>query len=287
MTTYHKHGVTLSEGQKKRLAKAIKDRSEITLRLSSSELNGSDDLRLTRTQINRLKKAGSQGKGSDLKLSKIQIRHMIQKGDSLITTLMSLGTRALPYATNFASKVLPGLATGALSSLGNFVMDKILGQGQGQIGGFMIPQNKIDQLIAHKNLLTKKQKEQIIAAIQTGGKLVIKPTTKQHGGLLGSILASIGIPMLLNSILGKGLQNRRPTNTYLAPYRPPPFIGQWDTGKGLQNRRPTNTYLAPYRPPPTLPPTIPSTRGKGVKKRRQKAKVCCWGQTLPSRTSHY
>lgn len=78
---------------------------------------------------------------------------------SLFSTLVSLGAKVLPVATNPASKVLP---TGALSNLGNFGMDKILGQGwyqnTSQRGDFLILPNKIDQLNTYKNLLTKKQK---------------------------------------------------------------------------------------------------------------------------------
>lgn len=81
---------------------------------------------------------------------------------SLFSTLVSLGAKVLPVATNPASKVLPGLATGALSNLGNFGMDKILGQGwyqnTSQRGDFLILPNKIDQLNTYKNLSTKKQK---------------------------------------------------------------------------------------------------------------------------------
>ena len=80
----------------------------------------------------------------------------------MFSTLVSLGVKVLPVATNPASKVLTGLATGALSNLGNFGMDKILGQGwyqnTSQRGGFLILPNKIDQLNTYKNLLTKKQK---------------------------------------------------------------------------------------------------------------------------------
>ncbi|CAH3132264.1 unnamed protein product, partial [Pocillopora meandrina] len=94
-------------------------------------------------------------------------RHVARKGGSLFSTLVSLGAKVLPVATNPASKVLPGLATGALSNLANqaavnFGMDKILGQGwyqnTSQRGGFLILPNKIDQLNTYKNLLTKKQK---------------------------------------------------------------------------------------------------------------------------------
>ena len=61
MTNYHQHGVSLSNGQRQRLAKAYNNNSAITLRLSSNELTGPDQLMLTRTQINEIKKAMSQG----------------------------------------------------------------------------------------------------------------------------------------------------------------------------------------------------------------------------------
>ena len=59
MTTYHSHGVKLSSGQKEKLARAFRNNSAITIRLSKNELTGPDQLMLTKThcQINRLKKA--------------------------------------------------------------------------------------------------------------------------------------------------------------------------------------------------------------------------------------
>ena len=44
-----------------------------------------------------------------------------------------------------------------------------------QSGGFLIPQNKIDQLIAYKHLLTDKQKRDILNSVQSGGQLVLNP----------------------------------------------------------------------------------------------------------------
>ena len=108
----------------------------------------------------------------------------------------------LPMASSLTSKVLPGLATGALSSLGNFGMDKILGQVFPD--GFLIPQNKIDHLIQYKHLLSARQKQQILNALQTSGDVVIKPTETQEGGFLGMLLASIGVPLQLNSLTRKG-----------------------------------------------------------------------------------
>ena len=51
MTQYHSHGVTLSDNQKAKLAKAFRDKSAITLRLSNHELSGNDELMFTNTQL--------------------------------------------------------------------------------------------------------------------------------------------------------------------------------------------------------------------------------------------
>ena len=99
---------------------------------------------------------------------------------------MQLGTKMIPAATKLVTKLLPGVATGAVGALTDFGVSKALGSGvSNQKGGFLIPQDKINQLIAHKNLLTKKQKEQIISSLQSGGKLVIKPTPKTMWRIFG------------------------------------------------------------------------------------------------------
>ena len=264
--SYIKYGVNLSDGQKDKLARALSNKSAITIRLTKSDLTGSDDMMLTKTQLKRIKKAMSNGTGVDLKISKTQINHLIQEGGSLWSSLFSLGTKALPYATKAVTKVAPALATGALQALGSLGIDKIFGKGQ--TGGFLIPQNKIDQLIKYKDLLTKKQKEQIVSAIHTGGQLVVKPTKTQSGGFLGTLLASIGVPLLLNALTGKGLQvdkqrSRRSVNVHVPKvlskktstankdgglilpqnWRSPPFYGDWPqtNGMGLKKKKPRKT----------------------------------------------
>ena len=270
--SYIKYGVNLSDGQKDKLARALSNKSAITIRLTKSDLTGSDDMMLTKTQLKRIKKAMNNSTGVDLKISKTQISHVVQEGGSLWSSLFSLGTKAFPYATKAVSKVAPALATGALQALGSLGIDKIFGKGQ--TGGFLITQNKIDQLIKYKDLLTKKQKEQIVSAIHTGGQLIVKPTKIQSGGFLGTLLASIGVPLLLNALTGKGLQvdkqrSRRSVNIHVPKvlskktstvnkdgglilpqnWRSPPFYGDW-----------------------------PQTNGMGLKKktleRQKKAKVC-------------
>ena len=60
MTTYFEHGVTLTDGQKSKLASAILNQTPLTLRLKHSHLRGSDELLLTKRQINKIKKITSK-----------------------------------------------------------------------------------------------------------------------------------------------------------------------------------------------------------------------------------
>lgn len=70
----------------------------------------------------------------DIKISKGQIRKAVKHGGSLFTSLMSLGTKLLPYAT---TAIAAGLTTGALSALGSL---GLFGEGlqnrKSQTGGF-------------------------------------------------------------------------------------------------------------------------------------------------------
>ena len=128
------------------------------------------------------------------------------------------------------------------------VVKKISGRGV-KTGGFLIPQNKIDKLIANKHLLSTKQKKEILGALQSGSGVVIKPIKTQSGGFLGTLLASIGIPMVLKALTGKGAPKigpppkNPPRRGRGAPrmgvYRPSPFIGTWDKqgGMGIKKKR--------------------------------------------------
>ena len=77
MTKYYSYGVSLSKGQLEKLTRAYNNNSAITIRLANNELSGPHELMLTKTQINKLKKAISQRVDSDIKISKTQIRKAI------------------------------------------------------------------------------------------------------------------------------------------------------------------------------------------------------------------
>ena len=240
MTSYIEYGVKLSDGQKSKLLNAIQNKSPLTLRLKHSHLRGPDELMLTQRQIEKIKKSLANGTGSDLKISKTQIKSSVKHGGNLFTSLARLGSKLLPLAVKGVSKVAPALATGAANALGEIGLKKLFGR------GISIPKKFWKFLPPFSNEFTKAQIDQINKVFKTGGRLVIKPTQKQvEGGLLGT-LASIGIPMaisLLPKLFGSGLQvdRRSSTNTrnvYVPTtqgegYYPPPFNGTWENPIGM------------------------------------------------------
>ena len=250
MTIYIEYGVTLTPNQKSKLMSAIKNKSPLTLRLKHSHLRGSDELMLTRRPITKIKQSLANGTGSDIKISRTQIRRSVKHGGSLFTSLASLGAKLLPYAMRGVSKVAPALATGAASALGEIGLKKLLGK------GITIPKRLLPMLPPFAREFTKAQINQINRAYKTVGQLVIKPTRRQiEGGFLGT-LASIGIPMaisLVSKMFGSGLQVDRGSssntrNVYVPPvtqgegqyfsgypHRPPPFLGTW---KDKENKGP-------------------------------------------------
>ena len=244
MTSYFEYGVNLSDNHKRSLAFAMNSKSPLTLRIKHGNLTGNDELMLTKTQLKRIQKSLNNGTGADIKISKTQIRKVAKQGGNLFSSLASLGAR-VPYAVKGLSKAVPALATGAVSALGSLGIDKIFGK------GMQIPNKFYPMLPNIVNELTQSQINEINRVIQTGGRLVIKPTRKQiEGGFLGA-LASIGIPIaieLVSKMFGKGLQvDKTPpppppnpySNVYLPqsggkfPMYPPPVYGNWGETIGM------------------------------------------------------
>ena len=126
MTKYYPYGVSLSKGQLDRVSRAYNNNSAITIRLARNELSGPHELMLTKSQINKLRKAMSQGTGSDIKISKTQIREAVRQGGSLSGSLARLLAMAMPIVKKAAAP----LVTGGLSGLASLGVDKIFGKGQ-------------------------------------------------------------------------------------------------------------------------------------------------------------
>ena len=226
MTQLYEIKVSLSPNQKKNLSNAYHKRETIVLRLTKDSLSGNDTLYVPSNIVKRLEKNQKLKKGMDIKLAKTNIRKQV--GGSLLTSILTLGRTLAPtLGKTLGLSALAGLASEGASQ----VVKKISGNGI-QSGGFLIPQNKIYQLIDHKQLLTDKQKRDILNSVQSGGQLVIKPTKKQSGGFLGALLASIGIPLAIEAfkkITGKGAPRMGAPN--LGIPQSSPFIGTWEKAR--------------------------------------------------------
>ena len=86
MTSYTNVKVRISEGQKDMLKKAFESNCEsIEIRLTSSDLNGEDDIAITKSQLCRLMKAYEANKGITIKLSRSHLAYNMKKRRRIFT----------------------------------------------------------------------------------------------------------------------------------------------------------------------------------------------------------
>ena len=243
-TQLYEINVTLSENQKKKLSEAYHKRETITLRLKSDALSGGDTLLVPSTTVKRLEKNRNMNKGMEIKLAKTNIRKQV--GGSLLTSILSL---ARTFGPTLAKTVGLSALAGAASEGASQVVKKISGKGS-QTGGFMVPNSKINKLIENKHLLSDKQKKDILNALQNGSGVHIKPTKKQTGGFLGTLLASIGVPLAIEAFkkmvggsggvprIGKAPLAKGGSAPRMGIYQPPPpFYGTWENYGGGKKKK--------------------------------------------------
>ena len=234
MASLHRISLRLSEGQKRKLMRAYQNREELTLRLVHKDLSGSDVLMVPAQVVKRLQKNRNGGKGMQVKLSKSNIRK--QEGSGIFSSLMPVLKSVAP--TIGKTLGLSGLA-GAASVGASQVIKKITG---GQV--FQVPNQNLYILAPLSHLLTPKQRTDLANAHNLSRDLLFKITQKQVGNGIGTVLASINIPIVLDAL--KGLTGRGAPRMGRGRRRrgwgaarigaPPPFLGSWGRGgkgKGL------------------------------------------------------
>ena len=237
MTELHKINVNLSEGQKRKLAKAYRDNEEVSIRLAHSDLSGSDTLMVPSNTVKRVAKSRASGKGVQIKIAKNNVRK--QTGEGIFSALMPvLRTVAPTVGKTLGLSALAGLASEGASQ----IVKKITG---GQI--FKVPNKELYRLAMMSELLNKGQIRDLANAHQLGKDLLFKITQKQVGNGIGSIIASIGIPMILDAIRGKGTPRMGSSSGGAAPrigmpMAPPPYIGSWGSGKKKRPKKEVKVY---------------------------------------------
>ena len=230
MTSLHNISVQLSNGQKRNLARAYQRNEEVTLRLSKKSLNGSDTLRVPAQVVKRLQKNRNAGKGMQIKISKANIRK--QDGSGIFSSLMPLlKTVALTIGKTLGLSALAGAASEGASQ----IIKKITG---GQV--FQAPNANLYKLAMMSHLLTPKQRNDLAQAHNFAHDMLFKITQKQVGNGIGTVLASIGIPLVLDALKGlrggSAVRMGRGKGGAAVRIGRPPFLGSWGKGgkgKGL------------------------------------------------------
>ena len=138
MTQYSSLNVKLSNSQLNKLKSAIKNETEVVLRLSSNMIGDNETdfphKLLTNRQVSNLRKAFANHSSADIKLSKTQLSKMIQSAGFLGRLLGSLLKTGLPLITNVIkpsakSVLIPLGLTAAAPAEDATIHKKILGSG--------------------------------------------------------------------------------------------------------------------------------------------------------------
>ena len=192
--------VKLSNSQLNKLKSAIKNETDVVLRISSNMIGNSDDktsfphrLLLTNRQVANLHKAFANYLSTDIKLSKTQLSKMIQSGGFLGRLLGPLLKTALPLMKDVIqplakSVLIPLGLTAAAADAG--MHKKILGSGHNTT--VIISNDEMEDIF------------EIVKSLEDPGLLLkgvsetIKDEAKeQKGGFLSMLLGTLGILLLL------------------------------------------------------------------------------------------
>jgi hypothetical protein len=111
MTTYISYQLPITEGQRKKIARAYETKSPVSVRLTGKQLLEMPNISilLTKRQVDKMEKVKSMGIGVVLKLSVAQLRAQKKEGGFLPAILVP---------------IITALATGALSATAGYAANK-------------------------------------------------------------------------------------------------------------------------------------------------------------------
>ena len=201
MVEYTKVNVKLTNLQLNKLKKAVKSNEGATLRIGIKKFNKEDlphELSLTTKQSTKLRNAINNNLATDIKLSKAQIKKIIQSGGFLGKLLSKLAGPLIKVAMPLAKNVLAPLGlTAAMSAIDGSIQKKIHGSGVKLI----IEQEDMNDII------------KIIEALENSGillkgvsKTIENETKEQRCEFLNMLLGTLCASLLGNLLTGgKGM----------------------------------------------------------------------------------
>ena len=193
MVEYTKINCKLTNVQLNKLKKSVKSNEGATLRLGIKNFNKDElphELLLTTRQNTKLRNAINNNLATDIKLSKAQIKKLIQSGGFLGKLLSKLAGPLMKVAMPLAKNVLAPLGlTAAMSAIDGSIQKKIHGSGVKLI----IEQEDMNDII------------KIIEALENSGilfkgvtKTIENETKEQRGEFLSMFLGTLGASLLGN-----------------------------------------------------------------------------------------
>ena len=197
MVEYSEINCKLKNVQLNELKKAAKSNEGATLRLGIKNFNKNEhlhELLLTTRQNTKLRNAISNNLTTDIKLSKAQMKKIIQSGGFLGKLLSKLAGPLMKVALPLAKNVLGPLGVAAsMSAIDGSVQKKIHGSG-------------IKLIIEQEDM---KDIMKIIQALENSGillkgvsKAIKNETKEQRGGFLSMLLGTLGANLLGNLLTG-------------------------------------------------------------------------------------
>ena len=204
----------MSNSQLSKLKSAMKNETDVVLRLSSNIVGNSNDntnfpheLLLTNRQVENIPKAFANHLSTDIKLSKTQLSKMIQSEGFLGRLLGPLLKTRLPLMKSVIkplakSVLIPLGLTAAASAADAGIHKKILGSGHNNNTTLIISNDEMDDI-----LKIVKSLEDSGVLLKCVSETIQNEAKEQKGGFLSMLLGTLAASVL-GDVLSKGLSGR-------------------------------------------------------------------------------
>ena len=193
MFEYNKVDCKLTNVQLNKFKKVVKSNEGATLRLGIRNINKDEtphELLLTTRQNTKLRNALNNNSATDIKLSKTQIKILIQSGGFLGKLLSKLAGPLMKVAMPLAKNVLTPLGlTAAMSTIDGSIQKKIHCSGVKLI---------IEQEDMKNIMKIIKALENSSILLKGISKTIKNQTKEQRGGFLSMLLGTLGASLLGN-----------------------------------------------------------------------------------------
>ena len=200
MVEYSKINCKLTNIQLNKLKKAVKSNEGASLRLGIKNFNKDGlphELLFTTRQNTKLRNAINNNLATDMKLSKAQIKKLIQSGGFLGKLLSKLVGSLMKVALPLAKNVLAPLGlTAAMFAIDGSIQKKIYGSGVKLI----IEQEDMNDIM---KIIEELENSGIL--LKGISKTIENETKEQRGGFLIMLLGTLGASLLGNLLSGKGM----------------------------------------------------------------------------------